>query len=171
MQAGSELGMRIDLRPEPIYSATEADAWLSEAKAARPDGLLVILLDRQAHAWPTAVKAADSGIPSVVFAPIGAAFTTNTAPIAAKEGVFICSTSDFGQARYGLKMLKAGARIREMRYLVIRGNARSDPEFQPFGTKLRNIPAKAFLDEYPRTEYTEEIQGMAAGVPCVRQKE
>ena len=162
MQAGSELGMRIDLRPEPIYSATEADAWLSEAKAARPDGLLVILLDRQAHAWPTAVKAADSGIPSVVFAPIGAAFTTNTAPIAAKEGVFICSTSDFGQARYGLKMLKAGARIREMRYLVIRGNARSDSELQPFGTKLRNIPAKAFLDEYSRTESTEEIQGMAA---------
>ncbi|HOW72693.1 MAG TPA: hypothetical protein PKY77_19000, partial [Phycisphaerae bacterium] len=49
-----QLGMVATLRPEPIYSPAEADAWLAQSKAAEADGLLVVLLDRQAHAWPTA---------------------------------------------------------------------------------------------------------------------
>ena len=40
----------------PIYSHAEADAWIAEAMAEKPDGLLVVLLDRQEHAWPTATR-------------------------------------------------------------------------------------------------------------------
>ena len=160
--AANELGLKIDLRPEPIYSAAEAEAWLAEAKLAKPDGLLLILLDRQAHAWPTVGEAAASRIPTVVFAPVGTAFTTNTAPLANRQGLFICSTSDFSQARYGLKMLRAAARLREMRFLVIQGVHRRDSTLPPFGTKLRYLPAKAFLDEYSQTPTTREIRDMAA---------
>lgn len=160
--AERELGLKVDLRPEPIYSASEADAWLAESKVAKPDGLLLVLLDRQAHAWPTAAKAADSGVPAVVFCPVGTAFTTNTAPLASRQGVYICSTSDFSQARYGLKMLKAAARLREMRYLVIRGNERKDTTLPPLGTRLRYLPARSFMEEYSRTPSDEEIQSMVS---------
>jgi hypothetical protein len=162
LKAEKELGLQVTLRPEPIFSAAEADAWLAEARAAKPDGLLVMLLDRQEHAWPTATKAAESGIPTVVFSPVGTSFTTNTAPLAAKEGVFIASTSDFAQAHYGLKMLRAAAKLREMRYLVIRGAQRFDTETAHFGTKLRYVPAKSFLDEYQQTPTDDEIRQMAA---------
>jgi hypothetical protein len=157
-----ELGMRIDLRPEPVYSLGEADAWVAEARAQKADGLFVALLDRQEHAWPSAAKAIDCGIPSVIFSPIGAAFTTNTAPLAAKNGGFICSTDDFRQAAYGLKMLKAGAKLREMRFIVLAGNERRDEHVADFGTKLRYLPARTFLEEYNSTPVTDEVRKIAA---------
>ncbi|MBI5385159.1 MAG: hypothetical protein HZA90_10785 [Verrucomicrobia bacterium] len=161
--AEKELGLKITLRPEPIFSAAEAEAWLAEAKATQADGLLVVLLDRQEHAWPTATKAADSKIPTVIFAPLGAAFTTNTAPLAQREGVFLSSALDFTEARYGLKMLRAAAKLREMRYLVIQGAQRRDSQVAHFGTRLRHLPASSFLDEYNRTPLTDEIKSMASG--------
>jgi len=162
LAAEQELGLKLTLRPAPIYSLAEAEQWLAEAKAEGADGLLVALLDRQQHAWPTAGKAVESGIPTVVFAPVGAAFTTNTTPLAHKDGAFISSTSDFTQARFGLKMLRAGAKLREMRFLVIRGEQRRDTELKHFGTKLRYLPAKSFLDEYNQTPLSDEIKALAA---------
>jgi len=157
-----ELGMKLALREDPIHSLAEADAWIAEARSERPDGLMVVLLDRQQHAWPTAAKAADSRIPTVVYAPIGAAFTTNTAGLARKDGVFIASTDDFSQAAYGMKMIQAAAKLREMRFIVIQGEDRKDALLEPFGTKLRYVPARWFLQEYEKTPLTEEIRAMAA---------
>ncbi len=160
--AAADLGIQVKIRPAPIYSAAEADAWVSEAQARKPDGLLVALLDRQKHSWPTAAKAAESGIPTVIFAPIGTAFTTNTKRLAGRNGVFICSTDDFRQAAYGLKMIRAGAKLREMRFLVIKGKQRRDTRLEETGTRLRYLPAKIFLDEYNRTPVTDEIRKLAS---------
>ena len=82
VNAASRFGMNVDVRSKPIYSHREADQWLARAEAENLDGLLLVLLDRQEHAWPTAAKAVDSPVPAVIFAPLGAAFTTNTAPLA-----------------------------------------------------------------------------------------
>jgi hypothetical protein len=155
------LGMNIDLRPEPLYSKEEAEAWVKESAASNPDGLFVILLDRQAHAWPTAVLAADTKIPTVIYSPVGTSFTTNTASLARREGVFLSSTDDFRQPAFGLKMLRAGAKLREMRFVVLRGNERRDVELAPFGTKLRYVPAREFLSEYDRTPVTAEVKALA----------
>lgn len=156
-----ELGIKINLREEPIYSLAEAEGWIMEAKSANVDGLLVVLLDRQSHSWPTAGLAAASGIPSIVFSPIGTSFTTNTAPVSKNDGVFIVSTSDFSQAKFGLKMLKAGAKLRRMRFVVIRGNKRYDTQVEYFGTNLRCIPAGLFIEEYNNVPVDEEINHLA----------
>ena len=156
------LNVKLELRPEPVHSAEEADAWVAEAVAAKPDGLFVVLLDRQEHAWPTANKAIDSGVPTVVFSPVGSSFTTNTASPSKKPRCFICSTDDFRQAAYGLKMLHAAARLRATRCLVIRGAKRAEREMPDLGIGLRYIPASDFIAEYKRTPETDEIRAMAA---------
>jgi len=160
-EAARELGIRLVLRPEPVYSKAEAAEWIAAAGAARADGLLVVLLDRQEHAWPTAALAADANIPTVVFAPVGAAFTTNTAPLANRTGILLCCTDDFSRAAWGLRMIRTAARLRETRYVVVRGNERKDSELAPFGMKLRTLPAREFLEEYRRTPVTEEVQAIA----------
>jgi len=156
-----ELNMSLDLRPQPIYSTQEADAWIAKAAAAKPDGLLVVLLDRQQHAWPTANKAIATKIPTVVFSPVGSSFTTNTARPSRKPGCFICSTSDFRQVRYGMRMLQAAAKMRATRCLVIRGSKTTEAEMAHLGIKLRYIPAKVFLDEYKRTPESQEVVAIA----------
>jgi len=159
--AAKELKLKLDLRREPLFSGAEADAWLAEAAAQRPDGLLVVLLDRQEHAWPTAGKAIDTKIPTVVFSPVGTSFTTNTAEPSKKTGGFICSTDDFRQVRYGMKMLHAGAKMRATRCLVIAGNKAVDTEMPHLGIKLHSVPAKTFLDEYEKTPVGDEVLAMA----------
>lgn len=161
-ETAKELKIKLDLRPEPLYSLDESRAWLDEAKAARPDGLLVVLLDRQQHAWPTAEKAIDTKIPTVIFSPVGSSFTSNTAAPSKKSGCFIASTDDFRQVKYGLKMLQAGARLQHTRCLVIAGNAPAEKVMPHLGIQLRYIPAKAFLDEYQKTPESPEIKAMAA---------
>ena len=156
-----DLNMTLDLRPVPLYNQAEADAWVAEAAAAKPDGLIVVLLDRQQHAWPTAGKAIDTGIPTVVASPLGTSFTTNTAGPSKKPGCFICSTDDFRQVRYGMKMLHAGAKLRATRCLVIRGAGGPDGEMAHLGIKLRNLPAGVFIEEYRKTPDTPEVLALA----------
>ena len=40
--AGKQLNMKLDLRDTPIFSGEEADQWIAEATATKPDGLLVV---------------------------------------------------------------------------------------------------------------------------------
>lgn len=160
--AAGDLGMSVVIRPDPIHSSAEADAWVAESRAGKPDGLLVVLLDRQEHAWPTAAKAVDSGMPTIIFAPIGAAFTTNTAPLAKKPGSYIASTDDFSRVTLGLKMIAAAARLREMRFVVIAGTEKTEATVKHLGTRLRYVPAGSFLEEYSRTPADQEARQIAA---------
>ena len=155
------LGMKLDLRPEPIYSKGEADAWVAEAQEARPDGLLVVLLDRQEHAWPTAAKAIDSGLPTVVYSPLGTSFTTNTVQVAEKPNSIIYATDDTTQLVYGMKMIHARAKMRAARCVVLRGKERKDVPLADLGATLRYVPAADFLAEYEKTETDAEIRAIA----------
>ncbi len=142
------LNMEIDLRPTPIYSHEEADHWIAETKDKQPDGVMVVVLDRQQHAWPTVNKAIETKIPTIVFSPLGTSFTTNTTKPSKKEGVYICSTDDFRQVAGAIKMIDAGSKIRETKFLVIKGDQRTESEISHIGTSLQYIPAQDFIDEY-----------------------
>ena len=160
--AALQLGIDLAVRQHPLYSLPEADQWIAECKAKKPDGLLLVALDRQQHAWPTAKKVVESGIPAVVFAPVGTAFTTNTASLASVPGSFVCSTDDVTRAIYGMKMIRAAAKLREMRLVVVKGKERKDSEVKHFGTSLRYLPASDFLEEYNCTPLTDEVRQIAA---------
>jgi hypothetical protein len=162
-ETAETLNVKLEQRPKPIHSRQEADAWIAESVAAKPDGLLVVLLDRQEHAWPTANKAIDTKIPTVVFSPVGSSFTTNTTGPSKKPGCFICSTDDFAEVAYGMKMLRAAAKLRATRCLVLRGRRRAEAQMAGVGIQLRYVPARDYLDEYNRTPDSEEIAAIADG--------
>ena len=161
-KASGELGVSMDIRPSPVFSLAEADLWLTEAKESKADGLVILLLDRQDHAWPTAERAASSGIPSIIFSPLGTSFTTNTINLAEKPGCVVYSTNDFNQAIYGLKMLKAGARMKRSRCVVISGNERSEILLTPdTGITLQYVPADTFINIYNSMPVSDDIIKMA----------
>ncbi|MBN1846663.1 MAG: hypothetical protein JW810_13340 [Sedimentisphaerales bacterium] len=162
MRATAEkIGAKLDLRGEPIYGLEEADAWIAEARAAQADGLLLVVIDRQKHSWPTARKVAASDIPSIIYSPLGTSFTTNTADVAAATACVTYSTNDFSQAAYGMKMLAAAARMRRTRCVVIRGDKRYDSPLADLGITLGYVTARTFIDEYRRTPETKEMLAMA----------
>ena len=154
------LGVDLHIKPIPIYSLEEADEWLTEAKASQVDGLMLLLLDRQQHTWPTAHKAAESGIPTVIFSPLGTSFTTNTVHLVDKPGNIIYSTNDFSQPAYGMKMLKAGARMKRTRCIVIKGKERTETTLADTGITLQYVPADTFIDKYNTMPVSDEIIAM-----------
>ena len=160
-RTAARIGARLDLRPQPIYSTEEADAWIAEALEQKPDGLLVLLLDRQQHAWPTAGKAAHSGIPAVIYSPLGSSFTVNTEPLAETPGCVIFSTDDTRQLDYGMKMLAARARMRQARCVVIAGKERRTGRMPDLGIELQYVPAAGFLEAYNALPDSPEIQALA----------
>jgi hypothetical protein len=161
-QASVDMGFHLDLRSVPIYNNEEADGWLKEAAEQKPDGLLVIVHDRQEHAWPTAQKAAESGIPTVIFSPLGTSFTTNTEKIAGKPGSVIYSTDDFNQVLYGLKMVKAGARMKRTRCVVIKGKERRESLLSSdTGITLQYVPADTFITIYNSIPVNDEVIKLA----------
>ncbi|MFC2126464.1 hypothetical protein ACFLU5_16870 [Bacteroidota bacterium] len=160
-QTAKALNVKLDIRPEPIHSLEEADKWLGDAKSSQADGLMVMVLDRQQHSWPTAQKAADSGIPTVIFSPLGTSFTTNTIHLADKPGCIVYSTNDFGQAAYGMKMLKAGARMQHTRCVVIMGTERKETILADTGITLQYVPANTFIEIYNSMGANKDITNMA----------
>jgi hypothetical protein len=161
-KTGKTIGAKVILRPEPIYSLAEADAWIAEAKQSGSDGLFLVVHDRQKHAWPTAAKAADSGLPTVIFTPLGTAFTTNTEPVAVKPGCVIYSSiGEFDQAAFGMKMLAAGANIRRTRCVVIKGKDRTEGKLTELGIALQYVPAPSFMAEYEQMGEPAEVVAMA----------
>lgn len=161
-RAAEETGIMLDIRDNPVYNPEEADVWLKEAKESKVDGLFVVLLDRQQHAWPTATKAAESGIPAIIFSPLGTSFTTNTINLADKPGCVIYSTNDFSQAIYGLKMLKAGARMKHTRCAVIAGKERRETLLSyDSGITLQYVPADTFIKIYKSMPVNDDIIAMA----------
>jgi len=161
IETAKDVGVEVNIRSAPIYSLEEADQWVAQARQQKPDGLLVVVLDRQEHSWPTAEKAIQSKIPTVVFSPIGTAFTTNTTRIPDKSGSFICCTDDFSQAAYGIKMLKTAAKLREMRFVVLRDDKRVEHRLKHFGTRIQFVPTSAFVDEYNGLPVDAEVEQMA----------
>jgi len=161
-KAAVSSGISLDLREVPLYSSEEADLWISKAQENKADGLFVILLDRQDHAWPTAQKSAQSGIPGIIYSPLGTSFTTNTINLAGKPGCVVYSTDDFNQALFGLKLIKAGARMKRSRCVVIRGNERKEVLLtEDTGITLQYVPAETFINTYNKIPVSDEVLKMA----------
>ena len=161
-QTSKARNIKLDLRAEPLYSLAESEAWIAEAKEAKADGILLLVHDRQDHAWPTAAKVADSGIPAVIWSPLGTSFTTNTAGLAERPGCVIFSTDDTRWLDNGLIMLAAGARMRRARAIVIAGAQRVTKTLPDLGIELQYVPATTFINEYNAMPMNADIEAMAA---------
>ena len=161
MDTARRLGAKLDLRSKPIHSLAEAEGWISQAQTTNVDGLILVMLDRQEHSWPSATKVARSEIPSIIYSPLGSSFTTNTVNLAEIPGCVIYSTDDFGQAAYGMKMLCAAAKMRRTRCVVIRGRRRSEAPLADTGITMQVVPATTFIEYYNETPDSEDIVAMA----------
>jgi len=160
-ETAKSLGVNLNLREKPIYSINEAEEWLKEAGSGGVDGLMLVLLDRQEHTWPTAQKASESGIPLVIFSPLGSSFTTNTVQLADKEGCIIYATNNFSQVAYGMKMLKVKAKMNNTKCVVIAGKERVQKKLADTGINLQYVPADTFIKMYESLSESNEIIAMA----------
>jgi len=155
-----QIGAELDITTEPLTSVVKADKWLESAKAKDIDGRVLLVMDRQEHAWPTAYKAAKDEVPTVIFTPLGCAFTDNTKGMVNMKNSVVYAGTDLSEALYGLKMLYTSAKMRKTRCLVIHNKGRFTTPLGDTGITLEYITADDYLDIYSKMSLTPQVKDM-----------
>jgi len=159
--SAQRLGIMVEKEAQPLNSDATVDGWIAKLKDQKPDGVLVIL--QHIHAWNWANRIADeTKLPTIIFAPVGTAFTGHLAGPSRKTGVFVISSLDWSAVEAGLRMIRAKRMFEETRVLWIRGNQRNETVVERLGTKVRAIPRDTFNQEFDKQPVTDEVRDLAA---------
>jgi len=161
LKIGEELGVKIECK-EPFYDKNDLGKLTREEKENPSDGIVVIpLCQIKGQVGDLISDIVKIGRPTVIFTPIF--WMGRISELYRKRGVYFLSTLDFNSVKYGLKMIKAAKQLKETRVVMLRGEeqVQEDTVFPLFGTKIRTITRKRFIDEFKKVGKTKQVIAIA----------
>ena len=158
-EAGQTLGVHVTMNQRPLQDDAQVADFITKTKAHPPEAVLLTLLHM--NQWGQVNKIVEAGLPTIIFSPIGMAFTGHFSELSRRPKVYLVSSMDFGAVKYGLKMVRAAYQMANARVVLVAGNERADSVTPNLGTKVRRIPRKRFLDEYNSIGDTAEVKQIA----------
>jgi hypothetical protein len=154
------LGMQLGLESKPIDNEEGLTAWIARLKQQPPHAILVML--QHLGTWSRVTRVANEvGLPLVVFAPVGTAFTGHVAKGSRLPQTHVISSLEWPAVDAALAMVRAKRMFEETRVLWIRGNERNETVLDRLGVKVRAIPRDTFNTEFDKQPVTEEVQDLA----------
>jgi len=158
---GHELDVDVRTESVPLYDDEAVNAFVHEIKEKKPAAVVVFPLHM--NRWAQVSRIARSGIRTIVFAPLGTAFTGHLQTVRKLDNVYLASSGDFElkPVRFGLKMIRTAFDIARMKIAVLRGEERSESTLKGLGLKLRYLPRQRFADEFHAMEDTPAMKAMA----------
>jgi hypothetical protein len=155
--------LSIDLHeePKPIADEGTMTAFLKAVQERKPDAVLVIL--QHLRCWPWVNRMAkESGVPLIVFSPIGTSFTGHVLGVSRQQGVYVVSSLEWSAVEDGLRMVRAKRMFEETRLLWIKGTARNETVLDRLGTKVRAIPRNTFNELFDKMPVNAEVKDVAS---------
>lgn len=162
------LGVDLVLNGTAVEDAAGLQAFLARTRAEQPHGVVLIL--QHMSGWDNARAVAETGVPTIVFAPVGTAFTGHVREFSRRTGVYVVSSLDVGGMEYGLRMLRARRRFEATRLLWIREHTRNEAVLERLGVKVRSLPRRCFNERFDRTPETAEVGVVATRMRQAAQK-
>jgi hypothetical protein len=159
-KAADDLG--VDLKfSEPLYDAAAVTAFLEKLKSSPPNGVLLVLMDFRR--WDDVNRIADERgtIPTVVFAPMGTAFTGHLQKTSRAPGVFVGSTQDVDWLTVGLRMHRTIWDMKQSRIAIASGEKTEDKVLEPTGTTIHYVPRERFVEELAKVQQCDEARAIA----------
>ena len=154
-----KLSIDSECEEKPISDEAGLTALIKRVKSSKPDGLIITLQHLNCWRWINPV-AKDLGVPLIVFAPIGTAFTQHVG-IGRLPGVYVVSSLEWQAVENGLQMIKAKRMYEETRVLHIRSNKTEETVMDKLGMKVRAIPRNTFNELYNKMPVTTEVKDIA----------
>jgi hypothetical protein len=161
IELGKEAGMEVSFA-DTVYDEAGVEKFLEKIKSDPPDGLLLITFSMPM--WTLIDKIIEAGLPTVVFAYIGMAFTGHIVNRSRQKGVYIISSTDVDSIKTGLKMIDTKVKLTQERVLVLKGTSEEteDTVVKNLGIKVRTVGRQKIVNAYKRVEVTDEIKEIAA---------
>jgi len=152
-------GITLDMDPTPIEKQENVAAWVEKAKAEKVDAILIHLQHLHCWRWLDPVKKA--GIPAIIWAPIGTAFTQHVLKISRMPGIHVISSLETSAMEQAFRMIRAKRQFEETRLLVLRGKERKETVLERLGTKVRYIPRDNLHELFHQMPLTDEAREIA----------
>ena len=158
---GQRLGIRLVLDDKPIDSPADAARFLADVTQSKPDGLLLIPLQKQ-H-WEHVMRIVkEAATPSVVLATLGVLLVDHISQLHRKPGAYLVSSLDnLDAVEYGLRMIRTARWMKDARIVSIAGSKEADAAVPHLGTQVRVIPHGRFVEQYRRMEVTPAVKELA----------
>jgi hypothetical protein len=160
-QSCQNLGIDLHEEDKPVENDDGLTTLLNGVKSRRPDALLVIL--QHIYCWDWANRLGkETGVPLIVFSPVGMAFTQQVHGPARRTGTYVVSSLEWPAVEDGLRMIRAKRLFEETRVLWIRSKERNETVLDRLGTKVRAIPRDTFNKLFDQMPANEEVKDIAS---------
>ena len=151
------VGVEITHEMQPVEENAAVAAFVKKVQAEKPDAVFVTLQHLQS--WGMAAEIAKAGVPTIVFAPVGTAFTGHINSLAFQSGVHVISSLETPAIEQALRMVRAKKQLEATRMLVVAGNERKEGKFG--FVNLQYVPRTTFEEMFNLTEVSEEAKWVA----------
>jgi hypothetical protein len=155
--AGQRVGIEILEERQPLEENVAVAAFVKKVQAEKPDAVFVTLQHFQS--WGTASEIVKAGVPTIVFAPVGTAFTGHVNSLAFRSGVHVISSLETPAIEQALRMVRAKRQLEATKMLVVRGNERKEGKFGL--VSLQYVPRVTFEEMFNQTPVSEEAKWVA----------
>lgn len=155
--AGRRVGVEILQERQPLEESAAVAAFVKKVQAEKPDAVIVTLQHFQS--WGPAGEIAKAGVPTIVFAPVGTAFTGHVNSLAFRAGVHVISSLEIPAIEQALRMVRAKRQLEATKLLVVAGNERKEGQFGL--VSLQYVPRVTFEEMFTQTPASEEAKWVA----------
>ena len=157
--AAERVGVELDVVEDPLESDEAVAALIKALEAEKPDAVLVSL--QHLGMWGWADRISKAGVPTIIFAPVGMAFTQHVLEISRRPGVHVISSLETSAVEQAFRMVRAKRQFEESRLLVLAGKDRKETVMERLGTKVRYIPRRSLHELFDRMPESDEVQEVA----------
>jgi hypothetical protein len=170
--AANALDVQLDVDPEPVTDMPGVNALLEQCKQSPPDGIVITVGALHPDYWPHANKfVAEKGdLPTIVFSPMGTSFTGNLQETRKAKNTFTAATQDQSWLATGIRMFRTIWGMKTTRICVINGTKTEDRVLDGLGTTLHFVPLNRWVEEFQKTEVTDEVRAIAESFKKQAQK-
>jgi len=159
-EAAKGMGVTLEDAPEPLESDEAINAFVKAVEDKKPHAVVVKL--QHMGSWHWADRISRAGVPTIIFAPVGTAFTGHVLEISRRPGVRVVSSLEASGVAQAMRMVRAKRQFEESRLLVVAGQNRSETVLERLGTKIRYIPRRSLHEMFERMPVTDEMHEIAS---------
>jgi hypothetical protein len=155
----ARVGVSFEEESQPLETGESVAAFVKKLQAEKPHAALVHI--QHFGQWGWAGDIAKAGMPTIIFAPIGMAFTNHVRRVSRQPGVSVISSLETPALEQTFRMIRAKQQLEETRLLVVHGDKRREETIDRLGVQVCRVPRSTFEEIFQQTPESEEAHEIA----------